>query len=432
MDADLALALLAAAGGPLAPRRALLEQAGDAPAALRDRAAWTACGLDEAQQARLRQPPRTLMDGLDAWRARPGTAVLGWDTPDYPPALRDAPSPPIALFTEGDPTLLWRPAIAVVGTRAPTPGGRAHAAEFAQAFVRAGFVVGSGLAAGIDAAAHAAALAAGGGSFGVLGTGPNIAYPASNADLQAQLAVQGAVASEHPPGTRPRREHFPSRNRLLAALCVGTVVIEAAERSGALITARLAAEAGREVFALPGSVRNPMARGCHRLIREGAALVETPGEVVAALAEAATQDASRAQALLGLDGDGPMDAVGRPVGRARPGPVSLRPRTAAAGGRAGPAGATGPAERTGRPATGEHRASPAAGRARGDAALSLQSAAPGNVPQMLWAALGHDPTGMDELAERTGLTPLELSPMLLAMELDGRVAQQHGRYVRLG
>lgn len=374
MDADLAFALLAAASGPLAPRRALLEQAGDAVAAVVDASAWDACGLAAAQTAVLRRPDAVL-DAMRGWLAQPGNAVLGWNTPDYPPALRDAPSPPIALFVAGDPTLLWRPAISVVGSRGPTPGGRAHAAEFARAFARAGFVVGSGMAAGIDAAAHSAALEVDGATFGVLGTGPDVVYPASNAALHAQVAVRGALVSEHLPGTAPRREHFPSRNRLLAALCLGTVVIEAAERSGALITARLAAEAGREVFALPGSVRNPLARGCHRLIRDGAALVESSGEVVAALADAAACQARGASALLGPP--------------APPAPPAL-------------------------------------------GMVSGQSAAVSPGYQMLWNVLGFDPTDMDELAERTGLTLLELSPMLLAMELDGRVAQQHGRYVRIG
>jgi DNA processing protein len=297
--------------------------------------------------------------------------VIGCDDPDWPPGLMRVASPPLALYVAGDPSLMWRPAVAVVGSRGATPGGRQHAAEFAQALAQAGLVVGSGLAAGIDAAAHAAALAAGGGTFAVLGTGPDVAYPAANAALQREVAGRGALVSEHPPGTGPKREHFPSRNRLLAALCVATLVIEAAERSGALITARLAADAGREVFALPGSVRNPLARGCHRLIREGAALVETPAELIEACAAPAALDAR--QALARLD-----------------------PAVACDSG--------GPSDDT-TPAYPDH--------------------------DILWRALGHDPTDMDELAERTGLTLPELSPMLLAMELDGRIARQHGRYVRL-
>jgi DNA processing protein len=369
MDPVLALALLAAAGGPVAPRRRLLEQAPDPAEALADRALWHACQLTPSQAAFLRAPPDGLAGRLEAWLAEPGHSVLACTGTDYPPALAQAPGPPLALFVAGDASLLWRPSIAVVGSRAPTPGGVQHAAEFARAFAQAGFVVGSGMAAGIDAAAHAAVLDAGGPTFAVLGTGPDVVYPLDNTALHARLADRGLLVSEHPPGTRPRREHFPSRNRLLAALCLGTVVIEAAERSGALITARLAAEAGREVFALPGSIRNPLARGCHRLIREGATLVETPAEVVEALAQDAAIEARRA--LERLCPDGPAAAAEAPADM------------------------------------------PAA-------------------HQMLWQAMGFDPTDMDELAERTGLTLLELSPMLLAMELDGRIAREHGRYVRLG
>jgi DNA processing protein len=179
------------------------------------------------------------------------------------------------------------------------------------------------------------------------------------------------VVSEHLPGTQPLRQHFPSRNRILAGLSLGTVVIEAAERSGALITARLAADVGREVFALPGSIHNPMARGCHRLIREGATLVESPAEVLAVLGPLA---ADLARALRGELG-APIHSSERP-----PDPALL--------------------------------SDPDYNR--------------------LWQALGHDPTGMDELVERSGLTTAELSSMLLALELEGRVAAEHGRYCRIG
>jgi DNA processing protein len=372
MDRPLALALLAAAGGPVAPRRRLLATTGDAVHAVRDRGAWQDCGLTPAQTAILHRPPGELLGHLADWLGAPGHAVIACTDPDFPPALAAAASPPLALFVAGDSTLLWRPSVAVVGSRGATPGGRQHAAEFAQAFARAGLVVGSGMAAGIDAAAHAAVLASDGATFAVLGTGPDVAYPPSHAALHRELAARGALVSEHAPGVGPRREHFPSRNRLLAALCLGTVVIEAAQRSGALITARLAAEAGREVFALPGSVRNPLTRGCHRLIRDGATLVESPAEVIEALSTAALREVDRARSQLGL-------------------PLAAGPPTGA-------------------------NASPA----------------PDADHDILWRALGFDPTDMDELAERTGLTLPELSPMLLAMELDGRVARQHGRYVRLG
>jgi DNA processing protein len=372
-DAALALVSLVACGGPLAPRRALLDAAADAPAAVTDPALWKACGLGPAQVAALRRPDADVLARARDWLALPGHRVIGWRDADYPPALREAPGPPLALFVAGDVSLLWRPAVAVVGSRGPTPAGREHAAEFAAAFVRAGLVVGSGLAAGIDAAAHAAALSAGGGSFAVVGTGPDVIYPRANAGLHAELAGRGVVVSEHLPGTGPRREHFPSRNRLLAALCLGTLVVEAAERSGALITARLAADAGREVFAIPGSIRNPLARGCHRLIRDGATLVESPADVLALLAPMVLQQAGELQRELFAD-----------PGMAPPAPVSLQPETREP----------------------DH--------------------------QNLWKALGFDPTDMDQLSERTGLTPSRLSSMLLLMELEGRIAQHHGRYFRVG
>lgn len=368
-DAPIALALLVACGGPLAPRRALLEAAGDpvaateAPDALR-----VACGLTPAQRALLERPPARELDAVRTWLATPGRRIVGWTDPDYPPALRAAASPPLALFVEGDVGLLWRPAVAVVGSRGPTPAGREHAAEFARAFAQAGLVVGSGLAAGIDTAAHAAALDAGGATFAVLGTGPDVVYPRSNTALHARIGADGALLSEHLPGTGPKREHFPSRNRLLAALCLGTVVIEAAERSGALITARLAADAGREVFALPGSVRNPLARGCHRLIRDGASLVQSPAEVIESLAPAAVREAGERQRDLCAAGHAPVS-----------------------------------------------------GRSGGD----------DGDHDGLWKHLGYDPTDMDQLVARTGLTPSRLSSMLLVMELEGRVAQQHGRFFRV-
>ncbi|GGZ69946.1 DNA processing protein DprA [Lysobacter xinjiangensis] len=372
MSDALALATLIAAGGPLAPRRALLEAAGNARAALRDPSLWSASGVSGAQAAALRRPDATMLDAVSRWLAAPGHRLLAFNDPDYPPALRHAASPPLALCVAGDPALLWRPAIAVVGSRGPTPAGREHAAEFARAFARAGFVVGSGLAAGIDAAAHAATLAVDGGTVAVLGTGPDVVYPRSNTELHRRIAEAGALVTEHLPGTGPRREHFPSRNRLLAALCLGTVVVEAAERSGAMITARLAADAGREVFALPGSIRNPLARGCHRLIRDGATLVQSPEDVIEQLGAAAAEEAAAHRRELD-----------RPA-----------------------------------PAADEWTAS-------NDAAM------PGSDHEVLWKVLGFDPTDMDQLIERTGLTPSRLSSMLLVMELEGRVAQQHGRFFRV-
>ena len=212
-----------------------------------------------------------------------GDGLLQPGRPGYPPQLAAIPDPPPLLYLRGDPAALSAPAIAIVGSRRPTPAGRATAFEFARQLAAHGLVVVSGLAAGIDAAAHRGALAAGGATVAVCGTGLDRTYPEAHAALAAEIAAHGAVVSEFPPGTPPLPHHFPQRNRLISGLALGVLVVEAQRRSGSLITARLAAEQGREVFALPGSIHNPLARGCHRLIRDGARLVETVQEVVAGL-----------------------------------------------------------------------------------------------------------------------------------------------------
>ena len=378
-----ALLRLLAAGGPAGPRRRLLEACGGPDAAIAAGAAtWRANGLATEQLAALERPDRAMLDRGIAWLdGADGRSLIGWHDPDYPELLRRMPGAPLALFVAGDPARLWHPAVAMVGSRAPTAGGREHAAEFARAFAAAGLCVTSGLAAGIDTAAHHGALEAGGLTVAVLGTGPDIAYPAGNAGLLDRIAREGAVVSEHFPGTGGRREHFPSRTRIVAGLSLGTLVVEAAWRSGALITARLAADAGREVMALPGSIRNPMARGCHRLIRDGAALVERPREVVDAIASAAAALADALRGRLATPIQGTVTGVGE------------RDTDAVRG--------THPA---GLPDSPDYK--------------------------RLWRELGHDPMDMDGLVSRTGLTAAELASMLLVMELEGRVVSQHGRYTR--
>ena len=215
--------------------------------------------------------------------APPAATTLRPADAGYPPQLRAIADPPGLLHVLGDASALLAPAIAVVGSRQPTPAGREIAFEFARGLAAAGLVVASGLAAGIDAAAHRGALAAGGRTVAVCGTGLDVVYPGTNSELAALIAAQGALVSEFAPGTPPLPHHFPRRNRLISGLALGVLVVEARHRSGSLITARLAAEQGREVFALPGSIHNPLARGCHRLIRDGARLVETVEEVLAGL-----------------------------------------------------------------------------------------------------------------------------------------------------
>jgi DNA processing protein len=207
----------------------------------------------------------------------------------FPALLEQIPGPPHLLYVDGDPDLLHLPAIAIVGSRNPTRGGERNAFDFAQHLASTGFTIVSGLAQGIDTAAHRGALAAGGNTIAFLGHGIDRVYPASNQELAAEIAADGALVSEFPLGTHPARELFPQRNRLISGLSLGTLVVEAARRSGSLITARLAGEQGREVFALPGSIHNALARGCHQLIREGAKLVETSDDIIAELAPLARQ-----------------------------------------------------------------------------------------------------------------------------------------------
>jgi DNA processing protein len=197
--------------------------------------------------------------------------------------LRLSPDAPAVLYVRGNPASLLEPQLAMVGSRNPSAGGRASAREFAASFARLGLAITSGLALGIDAACHEGALSAGGTTIAVLGCGLDTVYPRENSALAERVAAAGAVISEFPPGTPALKAHFPQRNRIIAGLAQGTLVVEAARRSGSLITARLAGVAGREVFALPGSIHNPLARGCHELIRQGAKLVECVDDVLAEL-----------------------------------------------------------------------------------------------------------------------------------------------------
>jgi DNA processing protein len=184
------------------------------------------------------------------------------------------------LYLSGNREALHLPALAIVGSRNPTRGGTQNAYEFAKHLGRSGFCIVSGLAQGIDSAAHEGALDGGAMTVAFLGHGIDQVYPACNADLAKRIAANGALCSEFPLGASPRREHFPQRNRLISGLSLGTLVVEAARRSGSLISARLASEQGREIFAIPGSIHNPMSRGCHQLIRQGAKLVESAADIV--------------------------------------------------------------------------------------------------------------------------------------------------------
>jgi DNA processing protein len=218
-----------------------------------------------------------------AWLEVPRHHVVPFNDPRYPALLRGAQRHPLALYVAGKPELLNDPQLAIVGSRNPSAQGRETAHEFSEYLAGRGLTITSGLASGIDSAAHLGALAAQGNTLAVLGSGADVIYPRSNQPLADEIRQQGALISAFPLGTPPRREHFPQRNGIIAAMSLGTLVVEAARRSGSLITARLAADQGREVFAIPGSIHSPLSRGCHELIRQGAKLTETAHDILSEL-----------------------------------------------------------------------------------------------------------------------------------------------------
>ena len=221
---------------------------------------------------------------ISEWLDAPNHHIIDSESGDIPELLQQIPGPPTLLYVLGNKDALHLPALAIVGSRNPTHGGIQNAYDFAYHLARCGFCIVSGLAQGIDTAAHKGALDAGASTVAFLGHGIDRVYPAENRDLAHRIAEQGALCSEHPLGSPPRREHFPQRNRLISGLSLGTLVVEAARRSGSLISARLAAEQGREIFAIPGSIHNPLSRGCHQLIKQGAKLVESAEDIVSELA----------------------------------------------------------------------------------------------------------------------------------------------------
>ncbi len=221
---------------------------------------------------------------IERWLQQPGRRVLALDDPAYPPALRDTADPPLLLYVQGRAELLGRAALAVVGSRNASAQGVSNAARLAQALSATGLVIVSGLALGIDAAAHEGGLRGEGGTVAVLGTGIDIIYPQRNEGLALRIAQHGCLVSEYPLGTVPQSSNFPKRNRIISGLARGVLVVEAAAGSGSLITARLAADQGRDVYAVPGSIHATLSKGCHTLIKEGAMLVESADDILAALA----------------------------------------------------------------------------------------------------------------------------------------------------
>lgn len=265
-----------------------------------------ATGVSERSAQALLAPNWDLVEQDLAWFAEPNRHIVTLQDARYPLLLKEITDPPSMLFVQGDVSLLSQWQLAVVGSRNPSPSGRDNAFEFSRFLAQGGLTITSGLAMGIDAAAHQGALAAQGKTIGVIGTGLDRVYPTKHRELTHDIVQHGAIVSEFALGTSPRAENFPRRNRLISGLSLGTLVVEAATRSGSLITARMALEQGREVFAIPGSIHNPLAKGCHQLIREGAKLVETAADIVEELGALAGVSDMPAQEEMTVDSDPPV------------------------------------------------------------------------------------------------------------------------------
>jgi DNA processing protein len=283
----------------------LLDQFGNAREILRaSSSCLQAAGLHPETVAYLRQPDRKPLDRDLAWLDQPRNRIITCRDPDYPSLLLQIPDSPPVLYVHGRVDRLSSLQFSMVGSRNPTVSGYRTASEFASHLALAGLTITSGLALGIDAASHSGALEVGKPTIAVMGTGLDRVYPASHRDLAHSIAEHGALVSEFPVGTPPRPENFPRRNRIISGLSLGTLVVEAATRSGSLISARCAAEQGREVFAIPGSIHNPLSRGCHALIRQGAKLVETAQDILdelGTLAVAATTVPARSNDTVNVE-----------------------------------------------------------------------------------------------------------------------------------
>ncbi|NNF40191.1 MAG: DNA-protecting protein DprA, partial [Woeseiaceae bacterium] len=243
-----------------------------------------AAGLGEEKARAVASPAEDAIARALDWLQHDSHHIVAFGQAHYPDLLARIPGRPLLLYVNGNADTLRLPSLAIIGSRNPTKGGLRNAVNFSEHLARQGFSIASGLADGIDTAAHRGALKAGGTTVAFLGHGIDRVYPAANRELAHAIAASGALVTEYPLGARPLRRHFPERNRLISGVSLGTLVIEAARQSGSLITARMAADQGREVFALPGSIHNPLARGCHRLIRQGAKLVETADDILNELA----------------------------------------------------------------------------------------------------------------------------------------------------
>ena len=274
-----------------------------------------AAGLHQDQIDQILNPDSARVDQALEWAEQSGNQIICYDDEHYPVLLRQTVNFPPLLYCSGNIELLANPQIAIVGSRHCTPGGAKTATDFACVLARSGLTITSGMATGIDTHAHSGALACGGNTIAVTGTGLDRIYPASNRQMAYDIQEKGLLVTEFPLGTSPRSDNFPRRNRIISGLCVATLVVEAARRSGSLITAHQAIEQGREVFAIPGSIHNPQVRGCHQLIREGAKLVDKVSDIIEELGSllgfvAQQQEIEPGDTQLDQEAIGLLEAIG--------------------------------------------------------------------------------------------------------------------------
>jgi len=343
--------------------RALTAQAGGDLERLCEPEVIARVDLPQTARAFLERPDEAALEADLRWLRESGAQVVLWGEKNYPPQLATTRGAPAALYVCGDVAVLKAPQLAMVGARRASPPGRAIARELAGALTRAGLTITSGLAIGIDAASHEGALAVGGRTVAVLGSGLDHVYPPGNAPLAERIRAAGALVSEFPPRTQPQPQNFPRRNRIISGLALGTLVVEAAHRSGSLITAQRALDQGREVFAVPGSIRSTLSQGCHHLIREGAHLVEGAADVLEQLRFYKQFQLVTSSGGGGGEGSGSTPDGGAPLDKAY---------------------------------------------------------------EMLLDALGFEPATIDTLMARSGLSGESIASMLLILELEGRIAPYPG------
>ena len=331
--------------------------------------AISALNLGQKTRHSLLHPDWQAIDADLNWAQQPGCHIIPIVSSWYPTLLREIADPPVLLYVQGDAELLQYPQIAMVGSRNPSHYGQEAAFDFAKHLSSSGLIITSGMASGIDSYSHRGALAATGLTIAVSGTGLDMVYPANNKSLVNDILKDGALVSEYPIGTKPLAHNFPRRNRIISGLSLGTLVVEAAVQSGSLITAKQATEQGREVLAIPGSIHSPMSRGCHRLIRQGAKLVETGDDILQELGPMISQASTRLQ-----------NRADKSVDKLPPEQNSRKPFS--------------------------------------------------SKQQQLLDCIQFEPVSIDTLVERSRLTPESISSMLVELEISGVVTSANGFYCR--